>query len=707
MTSPIRTALFVDFDNVFGSLFSIRPSAAHAFGRSPDDWLRFFETGQHAQPPGSDAPPVPRSILMRRCYLNPEGFIDPARADRPTDIHEPAERSAGAPVHFRGFRGFFTRAGFSVVDCPRLTRGTKNSADIVMAMDIMDALAHPTRFEEFIILSADADFTPVLVRLREHDRRTSVYANRLAAAPYRAASDFLIGEHDFIERALGISGTEAEKPRTGWNHIASAVPIAPVAKAVADHIAEHGRMWINDLTSILHQYPEFRDQTAGRWLGFGTMTRLFEEIVRLEPSLAIDKSDPQRWMIGVAEDPATLTEQVIDAVRELLALSPRPILLSHLGNLVRRKVVGLPPREWPNGQSFSALLTGADDPHIALIAQGTGFAYDPTRHDKDDLALPRQTSDDVPPPEARADERSDGAIHADLVAAIHGIVEDEPTPLALDDLVARLGGEPITLPSGVASLATFIGGLDDRHLALLRIGRGFVYDPTRHDPFVATATDDDGRMKPSPALQSLVEMVFAVTECPRLLPNRYGAVFDGIAQALATSQFDLTGEYGLQELTWAVEDNCEASGFRLSRDTIQYVITTLDDHVEWPTSTVPDTYAQHLAEVYADSLEAHCADNRVELSEDERSMLRLWIGSESNQDEVVAVDHFVASAPAEDGLDLAGPMSGDAFGVAAGVSGEAPSEDHAVGPRDHDGVATVETALHGAHAGREQGSTGA
>ena len=181
MTAPIRTALFVDFDNVFGSLFAIKQTAAQAFGRNPDAWLRFFETGMHAQQPGSDLPPAPRSILMRRCYLNPEGYIDPARTDRPTDIHEPAERSGATPVHFRGFRGFFTRAGFSVIDCPRLTRGIKNSADIVMAMDIMDALAHPTRFEEFIILSADADFTPVLVRLREYDRRTSVYANRLAA----------------------------------------------------------------------------------------------------------------------------------------------------------------------------------------------------------------------------------------------------------------------------------------------------------------------------------------------------------------------------------------------------------------------------------------------------------------------------------------------------------------------------------------------
>ena len=32
-----------------------------------------------------------------------------------------------------------------------------------MAVDILDAIAHPTGFEEFIILASDADFTPVLL----------------------------------------------------------------------------------------------------------------------------------------------------------------------------------------------------------------------------------------------------------------------------------------------------------------------------------------------------------------------------------------------------------------------------------------------------------------------------------------------------------------------------------------------------------------
>ena len=42
-----------------------------------------------------------------------------------------------------------------------------------MVLDIVEALQHPARYEEFMILSADADFSPVLRKVRRHDRRTT------------------------------------------------------------------------------------------------------------------------------------------------------------------------------------------------------------------------------------------------------------------------------------------------------------------------------------------------------------------------------------------------------------------------------------------------------------------------------------------------------------------------------------------------------
>ena len=99
-------------------------------------------------------------------------------------------------------RHHFLRAGFEVIDCPPLTAQLKNSSDIRMVMDVRDYLTHDTYFDEFIILSGDADFTPVLHRLRAHARRTVIFANDFTAAPYTAISDGEVREADLIALIL-------------------------------------------------------------------------------------------------------------------------------------------------------------------------------------------------------------------------------------------------------------------------------------------------------------------------------------------------------------------------------------------------------------------------------------------------------------------------------------------------------------------------
>jgi NYN domain len=60
------------------------------------------------------------------------------------------------------------RAGFEIVDCPPVTSQGKTSTEIHMVLDIVDLLQHETRCDEFIVFSADADFTPVLRKIRRY-----------------------------------------------------------------------------------------------------------------------------------------------------------------------------------------------------------------------------------------------------------------------------------------------------------------------------------------------------------------------------------------------------------------------------------------------------------------------------------------------------------------------------------------------------------
>ncbi|MEP7036636.1 MAG: NYN domain-containing protein [Actinomycetota bacterium] len=152
----LRYALFVDFDNVYIGLQRLDPSAAEAFANAPTHWLTALETGNDAEGEFS------RRFLIRSCYLNPSVFSQ--------------------------FRPNFTRAGFSVVDCPSLTQQGKSSADINLVLDAVDALSAETRYDEFVILSADADFTPLALRCRAADRRvTIITAGPASNSPARRA----------------------------------------------------------------------------------------------------------------------------------------------------------------------------------------------------------------------------------------------------------------------------------------------------------------------------------------------------------------------------------------------------------------------------------------------------------------------------------------------------------------------------------------
>lgn len=172
-TRHLRAAMFVDFDNVYIGLRRLDPAAAEAFASDPGHWLSELETGSDADGDFT------RRFLVRSCYLNPSVFSQ--------------------------FRPNFTRAGFQVVDCPSLTQQGKSSADINLVLDAVDALAAQTRYEEIVIVSADADFTPLAQRCRADDRRVTIITASPAASAYRAVADTVITADDLAELVTGAS----------------------------------------------------------------------------------------------------------------------------------------------------------------------------------------------------------------------------------------------------------------------------------------------------------------------------------------------------------------------------------------------------------------------------------------------------------------------------------------------------------------------
>ena len=180
----MKSALFVDFDNVFSLLRQLQPSAAEQFARHPDVWIHWL-THSFAMPEPHEEG-ARRRLLVRRCYLNPNWY--------------------------QVYRHAFLRAGFEIVDCPPVTSQGKTSTDIHLVLDAVDLLQHGTHYDEFIVFSADADFTPLLRKLRRHDRRTTVLAIGFPSAAYQASADLLIPERLFVSEALYAAQANADPP---------------------------------------------------------------------------------------------------------------------------------------------------------------------------------------------------------------------------------------------------------------------------------------------------------------------------------------------------------------------------------------------------------------------------------------------------------------------------------------------------------------
>jgi hypothetical protein len=274
----IKSALFVDFDNIFSRLGEIDQTVAQDFAMGPMAWINWLETHLEGGP---------RRILIRRCYLNPAVFYE--------------------------YRPYFIRSAFDVIECPALTRQGKTSADIRMAMDVLDVLHHPVPYDEVIFMSGDADFTPLLIRLREHDFQTSVLSVGFTSPAYKAAGSRLIEEETFVRQALGYSENVEPVPTPACDpethappRVVSAAEPAPqqpddletTKQAIAAHVKERvarSQFPVSMATLAQEVIDRFDDPTCSDWYGYGRFTDLLRElditpfeIVSIGPGYVLD-----------------------------------------------------------------------------------------------------------------------------------------------------------------------------------------------------------------------------------------------------------------------------------------------------------------------------------------------------------------------------------------------------------------------------------
>jgi NYN domain len=163
----LKSALFVDFENV-----QLDPDAmANALAWIEDG--AFEDSGRR------------RKLLIKTIYWN-----------------STAERN----------RARYEALGFEVVLCEKYAN-LKNGADIRMAMDMVEARMRRPNIQEFILISKDSDFVPVLQRLRERRRKTTVLVDESKPAIYTVYSN--TADTTFPLRRLMGEGRTYVRPKRG------------------------------------------------------------------------------------------------------------------------------------------------------------------------------------------------------------------------------------------------------------------------------------------------------------------------------------------------------------------------------------------------------------------------------------------------------------------------------------------------------------
>ena len=369
-SSHVRTALFVDFDNIYLGLQREDPTAAEQFATDPTRWLLWL---QDNLPHENEEDDRKRKVLFRRCYLNPS--------------------------QFGRFRPYFTRSAFEVVDCPPLTSGGKTSADIHMVMDILDTLSHPTRFDEFIILSGDADFTPVLLRLSKHDRRSAILAIGPASVAYKAACDLLIDQDTFLEEAIGATLTQTTRAAASPQTTALDDLLLRIADKVYERASTSGELVATELPPIFREFSEFTSST--NWLGFNSLRNMTMAVCQARRDLAMIDGDP--WRVGLTEgdvveihessrtlsvyrsapalDRTELIAEILGYVRTVVESSDAAVPMARAAQMVISRFGDqVLASRWAGAGTFRDLLEGRENPGFAISALKPGYIYDPSRH---------------------------------------------------------------------------------------------------------------------------------------------------------------------------------------------------------------------------------------------------------------------------------------------------------------------------------------
>lgn len=600
----LLSTVFVDYDNIYLSLRRKSEDAAKAFAKNTAQWLKEIETGRLITPTNGPAIEQPRRIVMNRCYGNPV----PRRntSDNSTDMNS-----------FPFVRHNFLRAGFEVIDCPPLTAQLKNSSDIRMVMDVRDYLNHDTYFEEFIILSGDADFTPLLHRLRAHARRTVIFSNDHTASPYTAISDGEIRESDLMAFLLD-------------GRLPGDAPVERIAASTAPQLAVQAAQTLPSAAQIELSRKEIITEVVAAVRASGQPVPLEALADRAVRTLGHDKTAGTAW--GGA---GSFRELLQRALPQGLRVSEQP---PYYVFDATRQAAAEPVR----GEAARSEPQRADVPRVETPRIETPRIEAPRAEQRIDMPRPDTShgefSYDRPSFDRPAYDRQiyDRQTALPQAAPQHAGVPQQPAqPLAAQSVTAQPIPHspapqlrPTQAPAGLDQGSTRQPLYGERlpEAAALPTQRVPAASPQQPAPIAAPAPAQQApaqaplqrHAEVATAIQQSIARIHEACQAPPLSPPEYRVLFEVMAQEITAH-----GLLGGQTLT-SIVARAKEMGVELRRDDARFVLEVVSEADPW---FEQGASANLFAGRFRNFVVARCRSQGLNLSADEIDLIEAWFAA--------------------------------------------------------------------------------
>jgi uncharacterized protein (TIGR00288 family) len=166
----------------------------------------------------------------------------------------------------------FHENGIEMVDIPHTRISGKNSADIRMVVDALDLCYSKRHIDVFALLSGDSDFSPLVSKLKENDKRV------IGCGVKSSTSDLLIGNCDefiYYDDLVRV----AEKPKKA--RVAGSKPTQKKREAVEKLVEivhslarDYDPVWGSMVKQTIRRvYPGFNEE----YYGYPSFAALLED----------------------------------------------------------------------------------------------------------------------------------------------------------------------------------------------------------------------------------------------------------------------------------------------------------------------------------------------------------------------------------------------------------------------------------------------